>query len=229
MKRYSVILFCLLLTCSFAQSIRAGDRAFDKGDYDEAAEAYLVVIEREADNAEAHHKFAKAKTFAAGQLEGDDAEALYSEAETYARRAIELDDSDAEAHMELARALGRLAQFRGVLQSLGLASEVKTELERALELDPSHDGAMHALALWHLEVPWIAGGRSGQVKPLFEQAIAVDPDAIIHYVDYADALLRFNEADAAKAQLEIAISLPAETAADIEDQTKANEMLASSF
>jgi hypothetical protein len=78
-----------------------------------------------------------------------------------AARATDLAPEEPDAHFEVARALGRLAQYRGVLQSLNLAARVERALERTLELDPEHAGAWHARGLFHHDVPWIAGGRRG--------------------------------------------------------------------
>ncbi|MCA9838166.1 MAG: tetratricopeptide repeat protein [Trueperaceae bacterium] len=218
--------FVLVLALSFAlATVADGDRAYDRGDYEEAIAQYKAAYEQRSDNVEALYKLAKATTLLAGTKAGAEAESLYGEAASYARQAIELDPDEPETHMELARALGRLAQFKGILESLNLAGEVKSELEKALALKPDHGGALHALALWHLEVPWIAGGRSNQVKPLFEQSIAAEPDAITHYTDFGEALIRLNEKEAAREQLELAISLPVRNYGDEEAVAKAKELL----
>ncbi|MEZ4605809.1 MAG: hypothetical protein R2865_03105 [Deinococcales bacterium] len=149
---------------------------------------------------------------------------IYQLGADYARKAIAIQEREPEAHMELARALGRLAQYRGVLQSLGLAGEVKKALERALELDPNHDGAMHALALYHDEVPFLVGGRAGESIPLFEKAIAIAPDSIIHRLEFAELLLKRNMKDEAKAQLEALIALTPETASQRQDFDKVKRL-----
>jgi tetratricopeptide (TPR) repeat protein len=225
MKRLSiwVMLFCLL-TFVYA-STADGDRALDAGDYQEAIVQYQAAVELRADNVQALYKLAKAKVYLAETLTGGEAEQLYAEAAEHARAAIALAPDDPNTHMELARALGRLAQFKGVLQSLNLAGEVKSELEKALELDPNFAPALHALALWHLNVPWIAGGRSAQVRPLFEQSIAVEPEEIVHYSDYGEALIQLGDREAAKVQLEKALSLTAVTDQDMKNQAKAQQLL----
>lgn len=224
MRRIWVLGLLLLLSWSFA-TVADGDRAFDAGDYETAIAEYQAAYELRNSNIEALYKLAKAETHLAETLTGDAAEALYQQAADHARAAIAAAPDEAEAHMELARALGRLAQFKGVLQSLNLAGEVKHELERALELNPNHGGAYHALALWNLEVPWVAGGRSGQVRPLFEKSIEVEPDSITHYVDYGEALIRLGDKAAAKVQLDKALALSAKTFGDEEDQAKARDLL----
>jgi tetratricopeptide (TPR) repeat protein len=224
MKTIWMILVLVASSLAFA-TIADGDAAIDAGDYQEAIKQYGAALASQPDNVNVLYKLAKAKTYFAESLSGGDAEAMYTEAADHARAAIALAPERPETHMELARALGRLAQFKGVLQSLGLASEVKTELDKAIELDPTYAAALHALALWNLEVPWIAGGRSGQVVPLFDRAIASEPNEIVHYVDYADALIRLNDTAAAKTQLEAALALSVTKYRDQQDQAKAQKML----
>jgi tetratricopeptide (TPR) repeat protein len=224
MKQLTILFIAVLLTLVYATTAD-GDRALDTGDYQEAIAQYQAAVDQRADNVEALYKLAKAKVYLAETLEGDEAEKLYEEAAGHARAALALDPNDPNTHMEVARAVGRLAQFKGILQSLNLASEVKSELEKALELDPNFAPALHALALWHLNVPWLAGGRSAQVRPLFDQSIAAEPQEIVHYTDYGDALIQLGDPEAAKVQLEKALSLTAVTDQDMKNQEKAKALL----
>ena len=207
-------------------TVADGDRAFDRGEYEAAIAEYEAAVALRPSNTEAVWKLARAKTHLAETLAGDAAEALYEEAADHARAAILADPESAESHLELARALGRLAQFRGVLQSLGLASEVRSELERALELAPDLAGALHALALWHLEVPWVAGGRTSEVRPLFEAAIAAEPDGVLHYVAYGEALAQLGDEARAREQLQRALELPARSVREERAQAEATTLLA---
>jgi tetratricopeptide (TPR) repeat protein len=221
-----VLMMVLLLGLSVSlATIADGDAAVEAGDYQTAIDEYTAALKSSPENVNVLIKLAKAKTYRAETLDSTEAEQLYTEAAEHARAAIALAPENPDTHMELARALGRLAQFKGVLQSLGLASEVKSALEKAIKLKPDHAAALHALALWHLEVPWVAGGRSGQVRPLFEQAIAAEPDEIVHYVDYAEALIRLDDKEAAKAQLEKAVAMTVSGFRDQQDQAKAQQML----
>ena len=224
LTRY-VLLCCLALTYSFvlAQDLETGDRLLDEGDYAGAAAVYQGVYDAEGDGV-ALYKLANAHVYAARTAEGDQVVALYDAAVTAAREAVELVPDDLEAHMALVRAWGRLAQYRGVLESLNLATLMKEELDLMLERDPEHDGALHALALWHLNVPWIFGGRSDQTRGLFDQAIAEQP-TVLHHLGYGEALITLGDPAAARAQFEAALELPARTAADRFEQERAQELL----
>ena len=226
MKKIIMLFLIAALSLAFA-TVRDGERAMDRGDYQEAIKQFEAAIALRDTNVKAFYQLAHAKTLLAGSYGEDkkkEAEKLYEEAAEAAKKAIALDDNEPEAHFELARALGRLAQFRGVLQSLGLAAEVKKELEQTLELNPKHGGAYHALALWHQEVPWIAGGRAGQTAGLFEKAIEYEPDSITHLADYAEILIKQGNIEKAKELLSIALSLDADTYARQQDKEFAQKL-----
>lgn len=224
----ATIALTLLLTFAHA-NVTTGDRLVDQGDFAGAVAAYEAVLAQDPDDPVAHYRLARAAVYEADDLpEGQDEakEALFDLARTHAERAVKLAPDDAEAHFELARALGRLAQYRGVLQSLNLASRVASSLDRALELDPQHAGAWHARALFHDEVPWIAGGRKGLVLPSFERAIAAEPDVIVHRVELARVLIGREDFAAAREQLDVALSLTPRTYHDRQDVEKARALLA---
>ncbi len=221
-----LLLWLVLVTlhsAASAQDIATGDRLFDAGDYAAAATAYQQSFDADG-NGVALYRLANAKTYQAGRTEGDAAEALYDEAVGAAKEAVKLLPDDPEAHLALARAWGRLGQYRGVLESLNLATLIRDELDTILELEPKNHGALHALALWHLNVPWIFGGRSEATRPLFEQAIAIEP-TVLHHLEYAESLLTLGDPAAARVQLEAALALPAETAADRDEQARARALL----
>jgi tetratricopeptide (TPR) repeat protein len=231
LHRYLCLYLCWLLW-AFTVGVNAqsaeGERLFAEGDYAAAAKAHLAAAAADPEDAAALYHAARALTYQARATEGEAAVALYEEAVAHARRATELAPDDPEAHFALARAWGRLAQYRGVLESLNLATLIKRELDRTLELDPEHDGALHALALWHSSVPWVFGGRTEQVRPLFERAIELNP-TVLHHLEYGETLLALGDPEAARRQLELALTLPAPTAADRAEQARARELLASRF
>jgi tetratricopeptide (TPR) repeat protein len=220
------VLMCA--TLGWAQ-LSVGDRLVDEGRFQEALDAYQVVIDREPSNARAHYQLARAAVYLADtMLEGDRAtrEGWFNRAASAAERAVELAPSDPNAHFEVARALGRLAQYRGVLQSLSLAGRVAKALDDALALDPGHAPSWHARALFHRDVPWIAGGRTGQIVPAFLNAIAAEPDAITHRLELARVYIERNDLAAAREQLNVAIALPADTYFARLDLAAAREALA---
>lgn len=227
------VLMCIVLATVLAgfafASQRDGDRAAERGEYDVAVREYRAALERQAENVQLLIDLARSETYLAGAMEGDEAVQLYEAAAEHARQAIALDPEEPEAHMELARALGRLAQFKGIFESLNLAATVREALETTLELDPSHGGAHHALALWHHNVPWIAGGRGGEVAPLFEKAIELEPEAVSHRVAYAEILIERGEREYAREQLEAALAIDDASFRSEVERQRARELLEEHF
>jgi len=227
--RLAWIALLALTGLSFAQ-VSEGDRLVDAGDFAAAIAAYDTVIDANPNDARTLAQRARAQVYYAdNDASLDDAarEALYEAALADAERATELAPSNPDTWFELSRALGRMAQYRGVLQSLNLASRMSDALEQTLELDDAYAAAWHARALYHDEVPWIAGGRSGQVEPSFERAIEIEPDAITHRVAFAEVLIAREAYDRAAEQLDAALALTATTYLQERDLEKARSLQAS--
>ena len=227
--RASFLVLSLALLSLGSAQVPLGDDLVRDGDFAAAIDAYTVALDRDGEDVRALYQRSRARVYRAdddGSLSDDEREALYEAAVADAERAVELDEGEAEAHFELARALGRTAQFRGVLQSLNLAARMSDALDRAIELDPEHAGAWHARALWHAEVPWFAGGRGGLVEPSFERAIEIEPDVIGHRVAYAEVLIDREAYDRAAEELAAALALSPSTYLEGEDLAKAEELQA---
>ena len=224
-----VVAFVLALAGTAAADVGAGLRLVDQGDFDGAMAAFEAAVAGDANDARAHYLLARATVYAAGALAEDDdeaREALFERAADAAQRAARLAPDDPAAHFEVARALGRLAQYRGVLQSLNLASRVSSALDRTLELDPEHAGAWHASGLFHHDVPWIAGGRGGLVVPHFERAIELEPDEIAHRLAFARVLVDRGDEERALEHLRVAVTLRVSTHLDRQDLQAARALLA---
>jgi tetratricopeptide (TPR) repeat protein len=230
--RWALLLLSVLLSALSAWALadrEAGDRAVVRGDYREAVAAYGAALDAAPEDVRILTLLARAQSLLAATLEDPEAERTFAEAERSARTALALDPEEAEAHFELARALGELARRRGVLASLDLAGEIRAAFERSLELDPDHHDAMHALAMWHLQVPWILGGRRALVLPLFERAIELAPETVAHRVGFGEALLALGLSERAREQLELARTLPVVSAVDRADRARAEALLAEAF
>lgn len=207
----------------FAASLDDAIAALDKGDAQSAVDTALSL-----NSADGYALAAKATTLSAALAPDSQRQGLFEKAVSYANKAIALDPNNANAHFELARADGRLAQYKGVLQSLGLAGEVKGELNRAIALDPKLAGAYVALGLWNAEVPFIAGGNKGQVQPNFDKAISLEPTVITHRLEYANALMTISKRNKQNAigVLERAVVLTPRNFWEARDLETAKKMLA---
>ncbi|MGC8904851.1 hypothetical protein [Thermus sp.] len=230
MKRSLVLLLTSLFPLALAQASQV-EALLDAGRFQEAYEMGLKLA-----TPEALALAAKAASFYA-MYQAKDAEKRpwFERAEKAASQAIAKAPDYPEGYFERARALGRLSQYKGILEALaeGLAPRIRGDLEKTLKLKPDHAGAMVALALWHFELVqkgWLVaatqGADGGKVEPLMRRAIELEPEGIIHRVEYARVLSAWGKTEEARKQLEVALSLPARTAADRYDQERARQELA---
>ncbi len=148
-----------------------------------------------------------------------------------AETAVKLDPNSAAAVVQLARAKGEIARRSGILQNLGVAPELRQLFDRALVLEPDNADALVGLAMWHLElvrngVGWLYGGRKDAVEPLLAKGIAAAPGQVNLRVEYARALIELGKPAEARAQLELAATLPSRTASDDLEKADAAALLA---
>lgn len=150
---------------------------------------------------------------------------------TAAQRAVELDPTSDLALVYLVRARGEIARRSGILQNLNVAGDLKELFDKALALNPGNADALVGLGMWHLElveagVGWLYGGRRDQVLPLVEAGVAAAPLQVNLRVEYATALRALGQPARAREELELALSLPAPTAVDRAEQSRAKQLLA---
>jgi tetratricopeptide (TPR) repeat protein len=192
MKQLLVIVLCLAgLTFAQTRSLETAKALYAKGDFRAA-----VDIAEDIQSSAAQAFAARANSTHAQTLPENRQEPAYAQSEKYARRAVELDAKNPDAHFEVARALGRLSQLRGVLAALsqGLGSQIRDSLEAALANDPKHADSMVAYGLWHAEivakgVGWLYGANPEAAIGFFERAIKLEPKQIIAKVEYAHGLV----------------------------------------
>jgi tetratricopeptide (TPR) repeat protein len=230
-----LIYLLTILFCGFAvaqnRSLETAKALYTKGDFRGA-----VQIAEDIQSSDGQAFAAKANnTYALTQTDSKQ-ESLYVQSEKYARKAVVLDSKNPEAYFELARALGRLSQLRGVGAALaqGLGTQIRESLESALQYDPKHAPSMVGYGLWHAEivskgVGWLYGASAEAAVSYFERAIKLEPKMIIHKVEYARGLLLLDKKkylEKAIDLLEEAIKLKPEDAAQQLDLARAKADLA---
>lgn len=152
---------------------------------------------------------------------------------TAARRSLDLEPNGpltATALMAEARAKGETGFYRSSFARAFLAGELQTLFESALELDPNNADALVSYAVWHyalteLGVGWLFGASRDKVLPMLERGIAAAPRQINLRVEYARVLFGLGRDPEAREQVEVALALPARTAADAFEQARARELL----
>ncbi len=213
----STLLLALIFALSTAfADLDTANALMDEGNYAEAVTELEALVDSEPENLEALYTLASAITSLASTYDDPElAEATFDKAARTALKVTEIAPNEAEGHYQRARALGRLAQYRGILQSLFMAGDIRSGFEKAIELNPNHGGAHHGLAVFHAQAPFIAGGDGSKAVPLFERALEIDPDLPIRYLEYAEILIEREKMDEAKVLLDKMLTLEAKSNDDI--------------
>jgi tetratricopeptide (TPR) repeat protein len=189
--RIFIAALLLFVPLTFAAGLQDARVLYGKGEFQKATEVAL-----DAGGSDGMAFAAKANSLFATTQPVTGQEALYTKSERYALEAIKLDAKNDAGYLELARVIGRLAQFRGVLVALsqGVPTRMKDNLEKAINLNPKNATALVALGSWNAQIgnsgaAFLFGADTSKVVPLMEKAISLEPDQIIHRVEYAHALI----------------------------------------
>jgi tetratricopeptide (TPR) repeat protein len=151
--------------------------------------------------------------------------ALYRSGEQYARRAVEVNPAHAEGHFLLARALGRTAQTLGSRDRVKYAGDVRAHALEALKIDPNHPGALHVMGSWNAEIMRLSGMTRFMAKKFLggkvfdsaswddaqrylEQAVAAEPNRLVHRVDLAEVYAERKNTAKAREQVEFILKAP---------------------
>jgi tetratricopeptide (TPR) repeat protein len=127
----------------------------------------------------------------------------------YARKALELNPKNGDAHLVLASAMG-FNLLAGVgISAVADVGEIRDHLEKAAEYLPDNVGARIGLAQWHLNVPFIMGGRNSEALKYSAEAVQIKPDCIACRQVYAESLIKVSNRNKGKAiaQLEAALKI----------------------
>lgn len=221
-----------------AEHVSMGDRDFAARNAESALRHYEAAATAEPQRYEALWKAARSAVDLA-EAETDEARQrqLYKDAELFSRRAVEVNPRDAEGHFHLARALGRVALTLGTRERIRYAGDVRAHALEALKVDPRHPGALHVMGVWNAEVMRLNGIArmvaknflGGQVfgsanwneaQRYMEEAVAVDPERIVHRLDLAKIYLDRRNNAKAREQLEWIARAPV---VEFNDQRYKNE------
>lgn len=238
---------CLLSICFFvfaaAQETAAnksllatGDSLFALYDYTGSAALYQKACRADSQNFEAFWKAGRSLNFA-GELAPKDSQlAIFEQARRLEERALSLDNSSADAHFQLARAIGKVALFKGIFNSVGLAKQVKREADRTLAIDSLHDGAWHILGRWHREVGkkskifrgplGLGEANKKDAVDFMERAVKLKPALINHHLEMGITYYEYEKRDLARAEFEQCLSLPAQGPLDGKYKEEAKKHLA---
>lgn len=128
----------------------------------------------------------------------DDEKAKYfDDGIKYADMAIKLRPKDAYIYFIKGAAIGRLAQYRGIIQSLFMLRDFDHAINKAIELDPKLYRAYVALAMRYRDTPW-PFANFGRSEELFLKAIELDPNYVYAYYELAQLYVKWGKKDKAR-------------------------------
>lgn len=157
-----------------------------------------------------------------------------------ARKALAADSANAFAHGYYAILIGRVGQIEGTKQKIKNSYAVRDHTLRAIELDPINDSWQHVMGQWHFtlaDLSWIERNIAAliyatppqasfaEAAGYFKRAGELDPDDVRHFLWLGKSQLQLENDSAAKASLEIAVSLPPGSDSDTILQEEARALL----
>jgi tetratricopeptide (TPR) repeat protein len=243
--RYSIPTYLLALFLSFTGQLLAGtadsfldagDSSFSTFDYAGSAELYRQAATADSQSFDAFWKLGRSLNYLGELVPRDSQLAIFVEASSSEQSALKLDDNSADAHFQLARSLGKIALFKGVFKSIGLAKQVKAEAEKALALDSLHDGAWHILGRWNREVakkpkifrsPMGLGSANKRDAIAFMQkALSLNPGLINHHLEMGITYREYGMKDRARDEFNRCLALPGRGPLDKKYKDEAQKYLA---
>lgn len=215
--------------------ITTGDSLYNQNQYRESIVSYTKACELDSTSFEPFWKLGRSLNLLGEDAPRDSQLAIFELARDAEKHALALNESDADVHFQLARALGKIALFKGIFKSAGLAKEVRRECLRALELDSLHDGAWHILGRWNrevgkkpriLRVPMGLGAANKKDALAFmKKAVELRPEFIHHHLELGITYMTYDQDDSAKAEFEKSLALPSQRPLDDKYKKEAEKLL----
>ncbi len=212
-----------------ADSLRASFK------YEKAIEIYKHLVLADSSNAELMLKLGGCLNDYAELQPKDSQLALYTEAYHWLKKSEVINPNNAEVHFQIARTQGRIALFKGIWSSIGLAKEVKREAEAALKINSNYDEALHIMGRWNREAsekPKIiraplglgSANKEDAVKYL-EEAVKIRPDYINHHLELGKTYMSIKKYPAARNQFYSVINLKPQRPIDLKYIKEAKQLL----
>ena len=159
--------FFVIFTLSFSVQVVAfeffsdSDHQYEIEDYEGSRDTLLLALKQTDSKdviAAINWRLARAQVMIGGRLaEGEiEKEILlleYQKGVNYADVAIRYDPGIAEGYFWKSANLGRIGQVKGIFESLGKASEMRSLLSEAIQREPDYAPAYHVLGMLYEQVP----------------------------------------------------------------------------
>ncbi len=151
----------------------------------------------------------------------------FNEAIKYSSIALKMTPDDAYLNFVKGAAIGRLAQYKGIFQSMFMLGDFDHFINKSIKLDPKLYRAYVALGMRYRDTPW-PFANFGKAEGLFKKALEIDPNYVYGYYELAQLYLKWNKVKKARQIFEKIVSMPVEKeffAQEKQNQTEAKEWL----
>ena len=122
------------------------------------------------------------------QRDDDSKVRLYEQGRKEAELGLKVDEGCADAWFYRGSNMGRIAQTRGVLQSLFLISDISASFKRCLKIQSDHVEYLVASGQVDEKVPAFAGGSTERAEASYRAAIRREPHFTRAMLDLAELL-----------------------------------------
>ncbi len=206
MKLLSILTILLLFTLTFALSVQEVDHQYfiaqDKGTpslLKATLNEYLKLNSQIPNNCEILWKIAR-NYIEYGLRVQDSKEKIdaFNDARKFGEQALKINNESAMAHYEVAVAIGRLAQYVGILKSLFNLPALDGNFKDAIRLDPNLARAYLGLGMRYRDTPWYVGGSFDKALDYINKAIQIDPKYINNYLELGYLYEKMGKKDKAK-------------------------------
>jgi tetratricopeptide (TPR) repeat protein len=226
---------------SAADLIASGD-AFDlKLQPTEALKFYLPAEKLEPANVELILRIARQyRHLMQDATKPDEKMRLGGIGREYAERAVKLAPNESEAHLSVAITDAKMVPMLSSKKRLEASKHMKAEIDRAIALDPSKDLAWHILGCWHqrladvgivmrtmakLTYGSVPAATNDEAVKCFQQAIKLNPDRLIHYIELGRTYAQMGQPDDARRYIKKGLSMPDVGKDDPESKQRGRETM----
>jgi len=186
MKKILTFLFVFSMVISFSVGFDELREQFIQANSQRNVEKMEVVIELtkdETENASIMALNAEAMTEVANWGYTDDGlrEEMYERAVEKGEKAVEI-ESTSYTNFVTGAAIGRLAQYKGIVSSLFMLGDFDDYISTAIELNPQNFNALVAMGMRYRDTPWPTSSKKKSEQYLL-RAVEAEPTYINAYYE----------------------------------------------
>ncbi|WP_129409316.1 tetratricopeptide repeat protein [Marinitoga lauensis] len=206
-----ILLFIFIFSIAYSQSFTELYSKFKViNSYHKINEmkSLLSELEKYTDNASLLAVYCNALTeYANWGVPEEKREQIYTKAVEVGKKAVKLDEKNGYAHYALGAAIGRLAQYKGIVSSLFMLGDFDEHIKKAIELDPSLYTAFIAMGMRYRDVPWPLNNYKKSEQYLLKAA-EIEPGYVNAYYELGVLYKVWKKYDKSKEMFKKVIDMP---------------------